>query len=112
MEKGWTRKEEHLDRGPCQEGLEMDTAAVMTADVLGIALTRTESSDSSLGSAMLAGVAVGVFADAKTAARICVKTRDTTYPNMDNHEKYLKLFKKYKMLTDALSGIYHEDFEI
>ena len=35
MEKGWTRKEEHVDRGPCQEGLEMDTAAVMTADVLG-----------------------------------------------------------------------------
>ena len=35
MEKGWTRKEEHVDSGPCPEGLETDTAAVMTADVLG-----------------------------------------------------------------------------
>lgn len=35
MEKGCTRKEEHVDRGPHPEGLETDTAAVMTADVLG-----------------------------------------------------------------------------
>ena len=35
MEKGWTRKEERVDRGPCPEGLEIDTAAVMTADVQG-----------------------------------------------------------------------------
>ena len=35
MEKGCTRKEEHVDSGPCPEGLEIDTAAVMTADVLG-----------------------------------------------------------------------------
>ena len=33
----------------------------MTADMLGITLKTTESSDSSLGSAMLAGVAVGIF---------------------------------------------------
>lgn len=35
MEKGCTRKEEHVDRGPHPEGLETDTAAVMRADVLG-----------------------------------------------------------------------------
>jgi xylulokinase len=36
----------------------------ITADVLGMELTITQSADSSLGSAMLAGIAVGVFEDA------------------------------------------------
>ncbi len=93
-------------------GTKGDLWTQMSADVLGISLTRTESSDSSLGSAMLAGKAVGIFPDAKTAAKICVKVKDITYPNMENHEKYLKLFKKYKKLTEALSDIYHEDFDI
>ena len=42
----------------------------ITADVLGIPLRITESSDSSLGSAMQAGIAVGIFKDAKTAAEL------------------------------------------
>ena len=41
MEKGWTRKEERVDRGPCPEGLEIDTAAVMTADVYCVSAGRT-----------------------------------------------------------------------
>ena len=59
----------------------------MIADALGIALKTTESSDSSFGSAMLAGVAVGVFKDAKDAVEKCVKQVDITYPNSDNTTK-------------------------
>jgi len=80
----------------------------ITADVLGIALKTTESSDSSLGSAMLAGIAVGVFKDAKTAAEICVKQKDITYPNPENTAKYRKVFEDYKKIHDALAPIYQE----
>ena len=80
----------------------------MIADALGIALKTTESSDSSLGSAMLAGIAVGVFKDAKEAARKCVKENDITYPNPENTEKYRKAFEVYKRIHDALAPIYSE----
>ncbi|MBE6750826.1 MAG: xylulokinase [Ruminococcaceae bacterium] len=80
----------------------------MISDALGIALKTTESSDSSLGSAMLAGVAVGVFADAKDAVSKCVKQVDVTYPNPENTPKYRKVFKTYKKIHDALAPIYNE----
>ncbi|MBR2293723.1 MAG: xylulokinase [Clostridia bacterium] len=81
----------------------------MTADVLGITLRTTESSDSSLGSAMLAGVAIGVFKDAKAAAELCVKSKDMVFPNPENHKKYEKLFERYKKIAGALAPIYHEE---
>ena len=86
--------------------------AQITADVLGITLRTTESSDSSLGSAMLAGVAMGIFKDAKAAAALCVKPKDIVYPNADNTEKYRKLFARYKKIQAALAPIYHEENEL
>ncbi len=80
----------------------------ITADVLGIPLRITESSDSSFGSAMLAGIAVGVFKDAKTAAELCVKVKDTVYPNSENTAKYSAVFEEYKKIHDALAPIYKE----
>lgn len=84
----------------------------IVADALGITLRTTESSDSSLGSAMLAGVAVGIFKDYKEAARLCVKPKDIVYPNAENTEKYSRIFKKFKAIHDALAPIYHEESEI
>lgn len=78
----------------------------ITADMLGITLRTTESSDSSLGSAMLAGIAVGAFKNAKEAAEICVKVKDITEPNLENTQKYATLFKEYKQIHDALAPIY------
>jgi xylulokinase len=80
----------------------------MIADALGIALETTESSDSSLGSAMLAGVAIGVFGDCLDAVRKCVKKTDITYPNPKNTKKYRKIFETYKKIHDALAPIYNE----
>ena len=80
----------------------------MICDVLGIDLITTESSDSSLGSAMLAGIAVGVFNDAKDAVEKCVKQVDITHPNSDNTAKYRKVFESYKKIHDALAPIYNE----
>ena len=80
----------------------------MIADTLGIALKTTESADSSLGSAMLAGIAVGVFADPADAVKKCVRAVDITYPNPENTEKYRRVFEDYKKIHDALAPIYNE----
>ena len=80
----------------------------MISDVLGIALKTTESSDSSFGSAMLAGIAMGVFKDAKDAVEKCVKQVDITYPNPENTAKYQKVFETYKKIHDVLAPIYSE----
>lgn len=80
----------------------------MISDALGIALKTTESADSSLGSAMLAGIAVGVFKDANDAVSKCVKEVDITYPNPENTAKYHKVFETYKKIHDALAPIYNE----
>jgi len=80
----------------------------MLSDALGITLKTTQSGDSSLGSAMLAGIAVGVFRDAEDAVRKCVKEKDIVYPNPDNTEKYRKLFAVYKKIHDVLAPVYRE----
>ncbi|MBO4432726.1 MAG: xylulokinase [Clostridia bacterium] len=77
------------------------------SDALSLKMVTTESSDSSLGSAMLAGVALGVFNDPKDAVNKCVKQKDITYPNTENTENYLKVFKDYKKIHDALAPIYN-----
>ena len=78
----------------------------ITADALGMTLRVTESSDSSLGSAMLAGLAVGVFATPREAVNKCIKEVSVTRPIPENTEKYQKLFEEYVRIHDALAPIY------
>ena len=78
----------------------------ITADCLGIELVKTVSSDSSLGSAMLAGVATGVFSSWQEAVNACIKIESTTTPIKENTEKYEKIFEEYVAVHDALAPIY------
>ncbi len=78
------------------------------ADVLGMTLKTVENSDSSFGSAMLAGIAVGVFESPKDAVSRCVKFISETKPNLENTEKYRKVFEEYKKIHDALAPIYND----
>ncbi len=80
----------------------------ITADALGITLKITESSDSSLGSAMLAGIACGVFQSPEEAVEKCVKQKRVVTPNPENTAKYALLFREYKKIHDALAPIYQE----
>ncbi len=80
----------------------------IVADVLGITLNVTKSSDSSLGSAMLAGLAVGVFKDAKEATQKCIKVEKTITPCIENYKKYDEYYKNYVKVHDALAPLYHE----
>ena len=78
----------------------------ITADCLGMELVKTVSSDSSLGSAMLAGVAMGVFATLQEAVKACIKAESVTTPVKENTEKYEKIFEEYVAVHDALAPIY------
>ena len=79
----------------------------ITADCLGMELKKQESSDSSLGAAMLAGVAVGVFASPAEAVRACVREQSVTVPNPANTALYEEIFREYEAVHDALAPIYH-----
>ena len=79
----------------------------MIADSLGITLVEMKYADSSFGSAMLAGVAMGIFETPEKAVATCNKVISETYPNHENTEKYGKLFKKYKAIQKALEPIYN-----
>ncbi len=77
-----------------------------TADCLGMELEITESSDSSLGSAMLAGIAVGVFRSPQDAVSRCIRVIDRVAPDPANTERYARLFETYVKVHDALAPIY------
>lgn len=80
----------------------------IVADALGIELVQKESSDSSFGSAMLAGVAVGIWGSLSEAVQKCSKTLSHTIPCRENSEKYNQLFKKYKKIHDVLAEVYNK----
>ena len=64
------------------------------ADVLNMQLTSTRNNDSSLGSAMLAGVATGIFADFRDSVEKCVFVSDVVNPIPENAEIYDRGFEK------------------
>ncbi len=83
----------------------------MIADALGITLIEMKYADSSFGSAMLAGVAVGIFENYEKALEICNKQVSETLPDMENNKKYKQLFKKYKAVQKALEPIYNGEYQ-
>jgi len=58
------------------------------------------------GSAMLAGVAMGVWENIEQAIIASVRVKETFYPNEKNHEYYMGMYEKYmrvhKAVNDAL----------
>jgi len=79
----------------------------MIADSLGITLVEMKYADSSFGSAMLAGVSLGIFESPEAAVSTCNKVLSETVPNSENTVKYRELFKKYKAIQKALEPIYN-----
>ena len=76
------------------------------SDVLGIRLTVKKYSDSSFGTAMLAGVAAGIFSSFDAAVRLCNREISETVPDPAKHELYGKVFQRYRAIVSALSPIY------
>ena len=82
----------------------------ITSDVLNMSFISRKYSDSSFGSAILAGLAAGFWNDPKDALNCCNEDLFITVPNFDRHEQYMRLYKKYKDVADALTKIYHTQY--
>lgn len=82
----------------------------MTADILGLQLTKAVADDSSLGSAMLAGVATGVFSSFEESVEKCVRPDRVYCPNLKNTEIYERYFTRYRAIHDALAPIYNGNY--
>ncbi len=80
----------------------------IVADALNIKLVKKNNSDSSLGSAMMAGVSAGLFSSYEDAIGKCTVEESTTIPNADNTATYEKLYEKYKAIHDAMAEVYHK----
>ena len=80
------------------------------ADALGMTLLQKENTDSSLGSAMLAGTKAGLFPSLEEALKVCTKEVSRTFPDPERTELYADLFRRYKKIQEALEPIYHGEF--
>jgi len=76
------------------------------ADMFGIEMLIKENSDSSLGSAMLAGVAVGIFTSFEDSVAKCVRVTASVKPNPEAAKIYDKGFLVYREIIKVLDPIY------
>ena len=79
----------------------------IVSDMLGIELKKMERDDSSLGSAMLGGIAYGAFDGYEDCVARCTKVAFLVQPNEKNHAVYEKGFQTYRAIHDALAPVYH-----
>lgn len=75
----------------------------MKADVLNLPITALKTVDAgTVGSAMLTGVAVGIFQDLQEAASHMVEETVTYKPRPGMHEKYMQVFVRYRSVYEAV----------
>ncbi len=75
----------------------------MKADVLNLPITVLKTADAgTVGSAMLTGIAVGLFSDLQDAAAHMIQESDTCRPRQEMHEKYMKVYERYKAVYQAV----------
>ncbi len=76
------------------------------ADVLGKRVKPTLVRDAgTLGAAILAALAAGVFPDLKSAVEGMVRERPTVTPNEESHTRYDQLYQTYRELYKRLRGL-------
>jgi xylulokinase len=78
----------------------------IVSDVLNISLKQVKYNDSSFGSALLAGVALGIFDGYEGAIEKSNKVVSITNPIAENTRSYADTFGTYKAIHDALTPIY------
>jgi xylulokinase len=74
----------------------------MKADMYGVPCQTLRNKEAgATGSAMVAGVATGVYSDMYEAAGLLIAERETFSPREEMTEKYLEMFAKYKKIYGA-----------
>ena len=75
----------------------------MKADVLNLPITALKTADAgTVGSAMLTGIAAGLFPDLQDAAAHMVQETETYRPRAEMHEKYMKIYERYRAVYQAV----------
>ena len=75
----------------------------MKADVLNLPITALKTVDAgTVGSAMLTGVAIGLFKNLKDAVFHMVEETTTYYPREEKHENYMQVYERYKRVYEAV----------
>ncbi len=75
----------------------------MKADMLNVSITALETADAgTVGCAMLTGIALGCFSDLQDAASHMVVCRKVYEPDPVMHEKYVRVYERYRKLYDAV----------
>ena len=81
----------------------------MKADVLNLPITALKTADAgTVGSAMLTGVAIGRFSSLEEAARVMVQEAETYLPRPAQHEAYMRIYRRYRKLYDAVRPLMDE----
>lgn len=75
----------------------------MKADMLNLPIVALKTVDAgTVGSAMLTGIAIGIFENLEDAAKHMVEETVIYEPRIEIHNKYQKMFEKYKYVYDAV----------
>ena len=75
----------------------------MKADVLNLPVTRLETSEAgAAGSAMLAGVAAGMFQSLREAAQAMVREKEIFLPRAGMHARYEEIYARYQKVYEAV----------
>ena len=75
----------------------------MKADMLNVPITALKTVDAgTVGSAMLTGIATGVFKDLNDAAEHMVEETVEYLPRKKMHEKYMHIFERYAKVYQAV----------
>lgn len=78
----------------------------MKADVLGIPIVALKTVDAgTVGSAMLTGIALGIFKDLEDAAKAMVEQTVTYTPQKEYHDKYMEVYSRYSRVYDAVRDL-------
>lgn len=99
LRAGATPKKLHATGGGAKSQVWMQ----MKADVLGIPIVALKTVDAgTVGSAMLTGIALGIFKDLKDASDAMVEQTVIYEPRAEYHEKYMEVYKKFVKLYGAV----------
>ena len=69
------------------------------ADVLGIPVSHVAGDATTSGVAMLAGIGVGIYSDAKSAIAIACRPDPPIEPDIANHDQYTTLYDHYRAVV-------------
>jgi xylulokinase len=86
-------------------GARSDEWLQIKADILGLPTVRLETTEAgTLGAAIVAGAATGVYRDVRHGIETAVRRADRFRPDPDRHEAYRGWHDRYRRLYAAVEG--------